>query len=447
MPRNTMQYVTRFAPSPTGFLHAGNYRTAVFAYLFARHVGGTFILRIEDTDKKRSKKEYEANIIETLEWLGIQPDAVHHQSEWVKDHERVLREFVDRDIAYVSKETNAEGVENEVIRFRNPKKEVTFTDVVRGDITMDTSELGDFVIGRSFTDPVFHLANVVDDALQGATHIIRGEDHISNTPRQILLYEALNAHMPQFVHLPLVLASDRSKLSKRKGARALLEYRDLGYLPDAILNYLAMLGWHPGTDEEIFSKEELIERFSLEQVQKSGAIYDEVKLRWYNREHMLRMNDESFKEHVAKFLSETTLKALHDTDRFETLLPVIKERIETFEDVAEMERADELGYFVKAPNVDVEKLVWKKDPSPVDTKVRLEKVSELLGAISGNTWSAESVKNALWDYAEAEGKGSVLWPFRFSLTGREKSPDPFTVAGILGKDETISRVNTAISLL
>ena len=445
MPSNKMQYVTRFAPSPTGFLHAGNYRTAVFAYLFARHHNGTFILRIEDTDKKRSKKEYEQNIVDSLQWLGIEPDAVHHQSEWVDDHEKVLRDFVERGLAYVSKEKNEDGEEKEIIRFKNPNKEITFTDIVRGDITTDTTELGDFVIARSFNDPVFHLANVVDDALQGATHIIRGEDHISNTPRQILLYQALGAHLPQFVHLPLVLAPDRSKLSKRKGARALLEYKDMGYLPEAMLNYLALLGWHPGTDEEVFTREALIERFSLEQVQKSGAMYDEVKLKWFNREHMAHLDDDTFKEEVNKFLSPETLRSLNELNRYDALLPTIKERIETFEDVAEMERADEFGYFINAPTIDIEKLHWKKDTDHSKTKERLEITKELLNSVTN--WNQETVKEALWSFAEVEGKGSVLWPLRFALTGREKSPDPFTVAGILGKDETIARIEAAIDLL
>lgn len=441
------QFVTRFAPSPTGFLHAGNYRTAVFAYLFARHNKGTFILRIEDTDKKRSKKEYEDNIVETLHWLGIDPDAIHHQSEWVKEHEKVLHEFVNRDIAYVSKEKNEEGEDRDIIRFRNPNKNITFTDAVRGDITTDTTELGDFVIARSFNDPVFHLANVVDDALQGTTHIIRGEDHISNTPRQILIYEALGAHLPQFVHLPLVLASDRSKLSKRKGARAMLDYRGLGYLPDAILNYLAFLGWHPGTDEEIFSRESMIERFDLGQVQKSGAIFDEKKLRWFNRAHLLKLDDAVMQSTVEKFLSEKTLQGLKETGRFEVLLPTIKERIETFGDVHEMDMHGEFEYFIIKPSYETEGLFWKKEPSREKTQTNLQNVQSLLEKVDAKKWNAEEIKNALWPFAEKAGKGSVLWPFRFSLTGRAESPDPFVVADILGKDETLSRVDNAITRL
>jgi len=441
------QFVTRFAPSPTGLLHAGNYRTAVFAYLFARHTHGTFILRIEDTDKKRSQKQYEENIIETLNWLGLKPDAVHHQSEWVGEHEKILKEFVVRDIAYVSREKNENGEERNIIRFRNPNKPITFTDIVRGDITTDTTDLGDFVIGKSFTEPVFHLANVVDDALQGVTHIIRGEDHIPNTPRQMLIYHALNAHLPQYVHLPLVLAPDRSKLSKRKGARAMLEYRDLGYLPEAILNYLAMLGWHPGTDEEMFTKEELTQRFTLEQVQKSGAIFDDTKLRWFNREHLRKVNGEQFTANSKKYFSKETLACLEKTGRLEKVLPIIRERVETFGDITEMEAADEFAYYIHAPEYAASGLLWKKCPDALLTIHRLKTVREFLMALPEAEWDAAEIKNALWEFAEREGKGNVLWPLRFALTGRDKSPDPFEVAGILGKDETIKRIDTAVGLL
>ncbi len=442
-----MQYVTRFAPSPTGFLHAGNYRTAVFAYLFARHTNGTFVLRIEDTDKTRSEKKYEDNIIESLVWLGLEYDSMHRQSEWVEDHERVLRDFVSRDSAYVSKEKNRDGEDKEIIRFRNPNKEITFTDIVRGDITVDTTDLGDFVIGKSFTEPVFHLANVVDDSLQGVTHVIRGEDHISNTPRQMLIYQALGAHLPKYVHLPLVLAPDRSKLSKRKGARALLEYRDLGYLPEAILNYLSMLGWHPGTDEELFSKEQLIERFDLSQVQKSGAIYDETKLHWFNKEHLHLIPDETFKEEVKKHISAGFGEALEKSGRFDQVLPVIRERIGIFHELEEMEREGELGYFVFHPEYKKEGLLWHKNPDEAQTKKHLEKTAEYLSAVPENNWTYNTIKEGIWQYAEKEGRGDVLWPLRFALTGREKSPDPFEVAGILGKDEVISRIQTAISKL
>lgn len=443
----TQRIVTRFAPSPTGLFHAGSYRTAVFAYLFARHSGGMFILRIEDTDRTRSKKEYEDNILETLSWLGVDYDFMHRQSEWAGEHEFVLRSLVETDRAYVSREDGDDGAVREVIRFRNPGKPVTFFDTIRGDITMDTTELGDFVIAKSFTEPVWHLAVVVDDALTGVNYIIRGDDHIANTPRQILLYEALGANLPRYAHLPLVLASDRSKLSKRKGARAVSDYRGMGFLPEAILNYIAMLGWHPGTDEEVFTKEELIERFTLEQVQKSGAIFDETKLRWFNREHMLRMDSEQFTVNSKKYFSLSLLEKLEKTGRLEALMPIIRERIETLGDIRDMEAVGEFVYFVETPVYEKEQLLWKKEPDSAATCLRLKEAARLLSDINEADWNMNSIKETLWSFAEAEGKGNVLWPLRFALTGKEKSPDPFTVAGILGRDETEQRIRHAIELL
>lgn len=442
-----MNIVTRFAPSPTGKFHAGIYRTGIFSYLFARHHGGKFILRIEDTDKARSAKEYEENILDALQWLGLEYDEFHRQSERVEEHERILHDLVERNLAYVSKETNDGGVVREVIRFRNPNKTVTFNDMIRGEITFDTTELNDFVIAKSFTEPLFHLVVVADDAAQDVTHVIRGEDHISNTPRQILIYEALGEPVPQYAHVPLVLAPDRTKLSKRKGAKPVTEYRDEGFLPEAVLNYVAMLGWNPATDEEIFTKDELIQRFTLDQVQKSGAIFDEVKLRWFNREHVLKMSVEAFEAKVTEFMSAELAEKLKVTGRLEKLMPELRERTETFNDIRTMEEGGEFLYYVEAPTYEPESLYWKKDPDPEHTKEHLNRAMALLEPLEAQKWNLESVKDALWDYAEKAGKGNVLWPIRYALSGREKSPDPFTLAGILGKDETLSRIKTALGLL
>ena len=442
-----MDVVTRFAPSPTGTFHLGSYRTAIFSYLFARHHGGKFLLRIEDTDKARSTKEYEDNILESLDWLGLEYDEFHRQSEWVGKHEDILRDLVAQDVAYVSKETSDEGVEREVIRFRNPNRAVTFNDLIRGEITFDTTELGDFVIAKSFTEPLFHLVVVADDAAQGVTHIIRGEDHISNTPRQILLYEALGKPVPQYAHLPLVLAADRSKLSKRKGARALTEYRDSGFLPEAVLNYVAMLGWNPATEEELFTKSDLVERFTLDQVQKSGAAFDENKLRWFNREYLMKLDDERFKTDIKPFFTPELLKTLEANGRFEKLLPELRERIEVFGDIRTMEENGEFSYYAESPTYTPEELLWKKEPDKEAAKSHLERVRSLLEPLSPDSWTAEGVKSAIWAYAEEVGRGNVLWPLRYALSGREKSPDPFTLADILGKDETLTRISFAVELL
>ena len=271
--------ITRFPPSPTGFLHIGNARTALFNYLFAKHNNGSFLVRVEDTDRARSKKEYEKGMLESLEWLGLKRDGeLWHQSQRTEIYEKYLRKLIEEDKIYLSKETAGEN--KEVLRFRNPNKIVAFDDMVRGRVQFNTTELEDFVIAKSITEPLYHLAVVVDDFEAGITHVIRGEDHISNTSRQILIQEAIGAPRPAYVHLPLILASDRSKLSKRKhGESVSLDYyRQKGYLPQALLNYLALLGWNPGTDKEIFTLEELVKAFDISQIHKGGAIFDEKKL-------------------------------------------------------------------------------------------------------------------------------------------------------------------------
>src|SRR3989344_2871080 len=266
--------VTRFAPSPTGLLHLGSYRTAVFAYFFAKKHEGKFILRIEDTDKERSKKEYEKDILESLKWLGIKYDELIRQSERVGRHKFYLEKMIKEGHAYISKEESKDGSdkEREVVRFRNPKIPITFHDEIKGGVTMDTTDLGDFVIAKSINEPLFHLAVVVDDFEEGITHVIRGEDHTSNTARQILIGRAIGAGTPIYAHMPLVLSYDKLKLSKRRNALPLMEYKKLGFLPEAILNGVAFLGWNPGGDKEIFNRQELIEAFELTQVQKSPAI-------------------------------------------------------------------------------------------------------------------------------------------------------------------------------
>ena len=269
----------RMAPSPTGNFHVGGARTALFNFLFARKNNGKFILRIEDTDKERSKKEFEDDIFKSLEWLGLKYDEFYRQSERGEIYKNYVEKMLNNDSVYEA--------EDKVIRFRNPNKKTKFNDLVRGEIEFDTTELKDFVIAKSVDEPLYHLAVVIDDFESGITHVIRGEDHISNTPRQILIQEAIGAPRPLYAHLPLILAQDRSKLSKRKhGESVSLDYyRHKGYSTEAIINYLALLGWNPGTEQEIFTLEELINVFDLERVHKGGAIFDEKKLAWVNRKH------------------------------------------------------------------------------------------------------------------------------------------------------------------
>ncbi len=282
----SQKIITRFAPSPTGPMHIGNVRTALFNYLYAKQNGGDFLVRVEDTDRTRSKKEYEASMFESLEWLGLKRSGeLWHQSERTGIYKKYLERLMGEGKAYLSQES--EGENKEVVRFKNPNKLVTFEDLVRGTVEFNTTELGDFIIAKNLEEPLYHLAVVIDDFESGITHVIRGEDHISNTPRQILLQEAIGATRPLYAHLPLILASDRSKLSKRKhGESVSLDYyRNKGYSPMAIINYLALLGWNPGTNQEIFTLDELIKIFDFSRVHKGGAIFDEKKLAWVNRKH------------------------------------------------------------------------------------------------------------------------------------------------------------------
>ena len=299
-----MKIITRFPPSPTGLLHVGGARTALFNYLFAKQHGGSFLLRIEDTDRERSRKEYEDEILDGLRWLGIAWDneKLWRASERLETYQSHLKKLIDTGAAYVSKESptppqspplaEGEGRRAEVIRFRNPNKRVGWKDLIRGDVSFDTAELKDFVIARSVSEPLYHLAVVVDDFEMGITHIIRGEDHISNTARQMLIQEALGAPIPRYAHLPLVLAADRSKLSKRKHAElaSLSQYRSQGILPEAMVNFLALLGWHPSTSDasEVLSLSDLLREFRLERVQKGGAVLDVNKLNWLNRQYLKR---------------------------------------------------------------------------------------------------------------------------------------------------------------
>lgn len=440
--------VTRFPPSPTGLLHAGNYRTAVFNYLFAKKHGGSFLVRIEDTDRARSKPEYEQNILETLAWLGFTSDETPmRSSDRLERHKEMLAQIISEDKAYVSREPKKDDPTQmvEVVRLRNPGTTITFRDEIRGDITFDTTEHGDFVIARAVDDPLYHFAVVVDDGDTGITHIIRGDDHISNTTRHILIQRALGIPVPIYAHMPLVLGTDHSKLSKRRGAKALTEYRDRGILPEAMLNYLAFLGWNPGDNREYLSRDELVESFDLSRVQKGGAVFDETKLLSVNQHWMRQLSDTDFlaqMKDLGGLSSDVAAKAV----------PLLKERTHTFKEAREM-LSGELSCLFEEPTLDVAKLSVKE---PVErrgmTKLALESLLEPLKALQ-NGVSAEAVKESLMPLADAEegkgkgGRGAVLWPLRYALSGAERSPDPFTLISILGLQESISRIQKAIAIL
>ena len=462
--------VTRFAPSPTGYFHAGSYRTALFAWIFAQQNKGKFILRIEDTDKERSKKEYEINIVESLKWLGLDYDEFYRQSDRTETYGLYIRQLLASGHAYVSsvEQEIHRRLENEikmghgtsdtkkssseqsrmptsVIRFKNPNKKVVFDDLIRGRIEFDTTELGDFVIAKSETEPVFHFVVVVDDHEMGVTHIIRGEDHISNTPRQILIFNALGFEVPLYAHIPLLLSTDRSKLSKRKGAIPISEYRSRGYLREAIVNYLALLGWHPSDDREILSIDDIIRDFSLDRVQKGGAIFDEEKLTWFNRQYILKLSDADFIEHAAAFLPDWVSPNSKSLTR---LIPLLRDKISSFSEVSPLlASTGELGFVGHMQPVLPDALLWKKNPSRTVASAHLLQTKIYFEAVSGDSFTAEALKSALWKYAEEKGKGDVLWPLRTALTGQDKSPDPFVSAAVIGRDESLKRIDAAIAVL
>jgi glutamyl-tRNA synthetase len=314
---------------------------------------------------------------------------------------------------------------------RNPGVDVTFHDLIRGEITMHTGDLKDFVIARSTSEPLFHLAVVIDDFDMGITHVTRGEDHISNTPRQILIQRAIGAPTPVYAHLPLLLGTDRTKLSKRKGAKAMTEYRDLGYLAETLVNYMALLGWNPGTEQELFTKDELINIFDFERVQKSAAIFDDVKLDWLNREHMKRLSTTELLERARPYCAKLGFAHL------EQFLPALIDRINKFSDLPVLlSDGGEFDFLLKTPNISKDLLIGKSGASESDIKKHLEYILE-----------KGTDRETVWPYAEAEGKGKVLWPMRVALSGKEKSPDPFTLVQMLGAEESMKRIQAAIAIL
>ncbi len=435
------QIVTRMAPSPTGLLHIGSVRTALFNYLYAKQNNGKFILRIEDTDKERSKKEFEDNIVESFKWLGLEYDEFYRQSERIEIYKGYLKKLIDDGSAYLSKEDpKEEGERGEVIRFKNPNKKIKFSDLILGEIEVDTTDLKDFVIAKDLETPLYHFAVVVDDTEMGITHVIRGQDLLSSTPRQILVQEALGIVRPQYVHIPLILSSDKSKLSKRHGALSVLEYKNLGYLPEAIINFLALIGWNPGGEQEIFTLPELIGKFSLNKVQKGGGVFNIEKLDWINKEHMKKLSKEIIEKNILENLPEEM--------RNPKLVPLIFERISKWGDVEDMVARGELGFFFKQPEISGEKLKEKilyKNMTPEKTVANLKLAIKALEGLDENDFTTENIKNALMLIANVlENRGELLHPVRYALSGKDKSPDPFTIAEILGKNETILRLQKAI---
>ncbi|MCL4400252.1 glutamate--tRNA ligase [Patescibacteria group bacterium] len=463
----------RFAPSPTGFFSLGNARTALFNWLFAKHEGGKFLLRIEDTDKERSKKEYEESILEGLKWLGLDWDEkVERQSERIPIYEKYLKRLMDEGRAYfcfcsgeeleserqaqlsqglqpkyggrcrnISKEEAFKRAEkeNHVIRFKMPSHTVSFSDLIRGKVSFDLDLIGDIIIAKGFDSPLYNFAVVVDDEEMKITHVIRGEDHISNTPKQIAIQEALGFSMPIYAHLPLILGPDRKKLSKRYMDASLKDFKDRGYLPEAFFNFMLLLGWHPSVDKEVVSAEEAINDFSFKKVQKGGAVFNQEKLEWLNAYYLRNLPVERLAEELSGFVPGEWLE---DEDKFKKIVQIERERLRHLTDFR-----DTADFFFVLKEYPADLLIWKGSSK----SVMVDNLSFLSNVIRGipnhELWSRENIDKYIMSVADQKGRGEVLWPLRVALSGKEASPGPSDILYVLGKEESLKRVEKALKRL
>jgi glutamyl-tRNA synthetase len=458
---------TRFAPSPTGFLHIGGARTALFAWLYARHCNGRFILRIEDTDQLRSTEESTKAILDAMTWLGLNWDeGPFFQAERVEIHRAMVQKLLDEGKAYccvctpeeledkrkralsegrkpkydgTCRDKNLPRSADAAVRFRCLQTGTTTVhDLVKGVITYNNEELDDLIIERRDGYPTYNFAVVVDDALMDITHVIRGDDHLNNTPRQILLYEALGYKVPQFGHVSMIMGSDKARLSKRHGATSVMAYREMGYLPEAIVNYLVRLGWSYG-DQEIFSLDELIRVFTLESVGKSAAVFNPEKLLWLNQHYIKECLAERLVQETRPFWEGLGLDA-SDQEFLMQVVTDLKPRVKTLVELAEMSRfyfEDEIIY----------------DGEAAEKFLTPDKIEHLAAVADGILQLQDYTKNGievlLRTLADAKNikLKMIAQPLRVALTGKTVSPGIDEVMTTLGKDRVIKRINRAIEYL
>ncbi len=488
----------RIAPSPTGPLHIGTARTALFNYLFARHHGGTFLLRMEDTDVARSTIAFEQDILEGLHWLGIEwdegPDAAggedrgpygpYRQMQRLDRYAAAARDLLERNLAYpcfctpeelesdrkaqeaarqppryvgrcanltpeARRAREAEG-RPAAVRFRVPPGRIRFDDLVRGEVEIDTANLGgDFVIVRGDGTPLYHFTVVVDDAAMEISHVIRGEDHLSNTPKHILLFQALGHEPPRFGHLPLILNPDRTKMSKRKSQTALSDYRAQGFVPEAIVNFLALLGWSTGTEEEILSLDELAGRFDLDHVQKGGAVFDRERLEWLNGQWIRRLEPDELiarlQPHLEAELEASRIDRLPTPEELRGLLPIVQERLPTLGAIGDL-----VGFlWVDDLRVDPTLLApkrWDTATTHEGLTAARDTIATDVGPVS---WEADELEPPLRALAEARGwkAGDLFMAIRVAVTGRTATPPLFDTLVALGRQRTLARLDGAIRTL
>ncbi|PIT88776.1 MAG: glutamate--tRNA ligase [Candidatus Magasanikbacteria bacterium CG10_big_fil_rev_8_21_14_0_10_36_32] len=484
---------TRFAPSPTGYLHVGGLRTALYSYLVARQTGGKFLLRIEDTDRERFVADGTANILKSLYWAGLIPDegvtqdeqgaiiqtgdkGPYIQSERLEIYRKYVDELIDKGYAYycfcspekleemrmiqqknklptgydgccrkidcTEAKKRALNGESCVIRMNMPKDgETVFNDEIRGEIRIKNELIDDQVILKSDGFPTYHLAVVVDDYLMGITHIIRGEEWLSSVPKHLKLYEYFGWEAPKMAHLPLLLNADKSKLSKRQGDVAVEDYIKKGYLPEAILNFVAFLGWNPGDEREIFSLEDLIKEFSLDKVGKAGSVFNLEKLDWFNQQYLRKLPVEDLTERAKPFFKQAGVELKVEDKQLAKIISLERERVIT---LAELPEA--VKFVFALPNYESTLPVWKKSDAN-EAKNILSELKEMLYNFSEHQWNIENLETTIGEWIKEKGyqNGNVLWPLRVSLSGQQNSPGPYEIADVLGKEESIRRIETAIN--
>jgi len=470
---------TRFAPSPTGDPHIGNIRTALFAYLFAKHEGGEFLLRIEDTDQKRYDEKSIQTIKDVLKRLKIEPENLEDpivQSTRLEIYKKEAMRLLDQGDAYVcncskerldelrrkqsqSKEPtgydghcrdlNLDYTEGCVIRMKVPREKVVFRDLIRGEVGFDSNSIDDQVIVKSDGFPTYHLAHVIDDNQMQITHIIRSEEWLPSTPKHIILNKMLNFKQPQYAHVPVILSPNGGKLSKRDGAVGILSFLNQGYLPEALINYMALLGWNPKTNEEFFTLDELIKRFDLKNVNKAGAIFDQKKLDNINRLHLLSLLSDQ--ERLLSLIDDQSVELINTLDRNlpsgqsvkQVILELVVPRINKLD-----EFSSHLEIFSDKINLDGNLLVFKKSTKE-NTVLALNEFSKKATDLPEQRWIFNEIKLLMEKIVEEENlsNGDVFWPIRYALSGKEKSPPPEEIATILGKQKTLGRISRAINIL
>ena len=427
----------RFAPSPSGYLHVGGARTALFNWLFARRHGGAFILRIEDTDAQRSSWDMVAGIVDGLRWLGLDwdegpdiggPHAPYFQSERLDKYQERARSLVAAGKAY-----HDEGA----VRFKVPSGQTHFEDLVHGPIAFDNQHIEDFVILRSDGQPTYHLSVVVDDGEMEITHVVRGDDHVSNTPKQVLLYEALGTRVPKFAHVPLILGPDKKRLSKRHGATSVMEYHRLGYLPEAMVNFLALLGWSPGEDRELLSRDELVALFTLEGINSGSAVFNPEKLDWFNQQHIARLPAAALLARIEERLRGAGLwrdsLTADEAPWIEHVLTLLKPRVKKLDQLVEELRP----FLVDDPDIDHAAAATHVTPQMTPV---LAALADELSHVS--PFDAASIEPLLRSMAERAGvkAAALIHATRVAVTGRAVSAGLFDVLALLGRDRVVHRL-------